>query len=239
MDQPKIAIVTGAGSGIGRSVCELLAERGYSVVLVGRRREPLVETAECMDGDSLVVPADMGTEAGVETVLASTLEGFGRIDAIVNNAAVAQLSPLAEHTWDQLDRMCRVNTIGPAALVARAWGAIAQRHASTGEITRVVNVSSMATADPFPGLSGYAATKGGVNVLTRAIANEGESVGIRAFAVAPGAVETAMLRDMFTEADLPRSGTLDPEEVASVIVACAAGERDEENGSVIFIPSPR
>jgi 3-oxoacyl-[acyl-carrier protein] reductase len=112
-----------------------------------------------------------------------------------------------------------------------------EQHRKGGTIARIVNVSSVSAIDPFPGLSIYGATKGAINALTRGCANEGRDVGIRAFAVAPGAVETAMLRAIASEEQLPRTATLTPEQVAGVIVACAVGERDEENGGVIVVPS--
>lgn len=234
----RVAIVTGAGSGIGRAAAVALGERGFAVVLSGRRRGPLEEAAEAVDAETLVLPADVGTEEGAVSIVEGAREAFGRIDAIVNNAAAAPFKPFAEFGWAELEAMYRVNAIGPMAVIAAAWGLMAERHAREGCVTRVVNVSSMATVDPFPGLGAYAASKAALNLLTKACATEGTSSGIKAFAVAPGAVETAMLRSIADEEMLPREKTLTPEAVAEVIATCAAGERDEENGGVIYVPSP-
>ncbi len=98
----------------------------------------------------------------------------------------------------------------------------------------MVNVSSMASIDPFPGFSIYAASKLAVNMFTRCIAQE----GLRAVAIAPGAVETPMLRGLFDESVIPRDKALDPAEVAKVIVDCITGNRAFESGEVITVPSP-
>ncbi|HZW10210.1 MAG TPA: SDR family oxidoreductase [Phycisphaerales bacterium] len=237
MSEHSVAVVTGAGSGIGRATAVMLGERGYAVVLVGRGREALRETAELVDSETMVLAADIGLEDSAEAVVSGTLDAFGRIDALINNAAMAPMAPLADSGWAQLAALYRVNAIGPTALIARAWPAMAGQHRAAGTIARIVNVSSMSAIDPFPGLSSYGATKGALNVLTRGCANEGREAGIRAFAVAPGSVETAMLRAIAGEDLVPRTATLTPEQVAGVIVACAAGERDEENGAVIVVPS--
>ena len=97
----------------------------------------------------------------------------------------------------------------------------------------MVNVSSMATQDPFPGFFAYAASKAALNLMARSCATEGREHGIRAFAVAPGAVETDMLRAAFGEDVIPREQTLDPDTVARVIVECVTGERDAQNGDTI------
>ncbi len=248
----RVAIVTGAGSGIGRATAGMLGECGYAVVLVGRTRETLEATAESVPGETLVFPADVGTEAGAQAIVEGATEAFGRLDVIVNNAAVAPCKPFAEFGWTELEETYRVNSIGPMTLIAAAWPVFAAQHAAQTKaghreyhppdghdtLARVVNLSSMATLDPFPGLAAYAASKAAVNLLTRACANEGADAGIKAFAVAPGAVETEMLRSIVSEEELPTSMTLCAQQVASVIVACACGERDEENGSVILVPSP-
>ena len=102
----------------------------------------------------------------------------------------------------------------------------------------MVNVSSMATVDPYPGLSVYAASKAALESLTRSIAVEGREHGIRSFSVVLGAVETAMLRSVVSEAQLPREKTLEPRDVAEVVMACVEGRHDSRNGGAVPVPSP-
>ncbi len=134
---------------------------------------------------------------------------------------------------DEIERIYRVNTIGPTQLVRAAWSDLG-RSASP----RVVSVSSIASRDPFPGLGVYGGAKAALNLLAYAWTLEGESIGLKAFSVAPGGVETAMLRSIISEADLPTDRCRTPDGVAGVIVACLVGERDEDAGSTIFLPGP-
>ncbi len=229
-----VAIVTGAGSGIGREVARLLGARGYRLVLAGRRPEPLRRTAALVASSEVSTrPTNMGDPAQAVALVDHAVERFGRLDALVNNAGFASMQAIAAHTPESIRRIFDTNTIGPIAAIARAW----RTFECLGRGC-VVNVSSYATVDPFPGLGVYAAAKAGLNLIAQACANEGRSCGIRAFAVAPGAVETPLLRALFSEADLPRTRTLTPEAVAAVIVACVVGERDAENGRTIVLPSP-
>jgi len=102
----------------------------------------------------------------------------------------------------------------------------------------VGNVSSMAAFDPFPGFAAYAPAKAAVNMLTLVTAREGAAWGVAALAVAPGAVETPMLRGLFDASVIPPGKTLDPADVAAVLTAAALGQRDFISGSVVELPSP-
>jgi NAD(P)-dependent dehydrogenase (short-subunit alcohol dehydrogenase family) len=115
-------------------------------------------------------------------------------------------------------------------MITRAWP-----HFCTRNTGCIVNVSSLATTDPFPGFFAYAASKSALESLTRSAHGEGKRHGIRAFSVAPGAVETPLLRQNFSEKVLPHAATLDPEAVASLIVDCIEGRRDEDRGKSIAI----
>lgn len=232
-----VAIITGAGSGIGLATARLLAREGWSIVMAGRREQVLREalsTLHFADGVAHEAFAtDAADRASCAALIDRTMQAYGRIDALVNNAGYAPLTPIGRHTPELVRATFAINAIGPADLILAAWPHMARRKAG-----RIVNVSSIATVDPFPGFFAYAAAKASVELMAKSIAKEGASVGIRGFAVAPGAVETAMLRSIIPEKSLPASKTLSPETVASVIVDCAVGRRDSDNGRTIHLPSP-
>jgi NAD(P)-dependent dehydrogenase (short-subunit alcohol dehydrogenase family) len=171
----------------------------------------------------------VGKLDGPSTIVTACLKAFGRIDALINNAGVAPLVPLAQHTAQLVDQCFATNAIGPAKLILAAWP-----HLSSAK-GRVVNVSSIATRDPYPGFFAYASSKAGVELMVKSIANEGKAAGVRGFAVAPGATETAMFRALFDESAVPARDVLRPETVARIIVDCATGRRDEDNGKAIEI----
>lgn len=233
----RVAVVTGAASGIGRAVSILLARKKWRLVLAGRTADRLREvegevTGACdgAHGHSAVITTDMGDPAQAQRLIAGAIERFGRIDALVNNAGHAALLPIEQSDPAVIRRAFDVNAIGPASAIHFAWPHFARQKGGC-----IVNVSTMGTIDPFAGFFAYASSKAALNVMAASCAKEGEAIGVRAFAVAPGAVETEMLRGLFGHASLPASACLSPEEVASVIVQCIEGSRDGQNGRVIFM----
>lgn len=239
MAQRNVAIVTGAGGGIGRAVSQLLATAGYQLALVGRTESRLEETSRSLaervasPPGTLIIPADISDAEQAASVVTMTLEQWGRADVLVNNAAIAPLAPIEESDEDLLYQTFAINTFGPFHLVAKLWPSFVRQKAGC-----VVNVSSMATRDPFTGLGVYAASKAALESLTRTIAREGREHGIKAYSILPGAVETTMLRSLVSEDDLPSQKTLDPASVARVVVDCVLGERPDDVGRDIELPSP-
>ncbi len=234
-EQRPAAIVTGAGSGIGRETAGALHERGWRLVLVGRRPEALEETGRSLGGEGrawIAVPADIGVGGERERVLETALGRFGRIDAIINNAALGTCKALDELREEEIDRLFAVNAIGPIGLVRGALPELIERRGC------VVNVASMSMIDPFPGLGVYGCTKAAIDALTRCVHNEYGERGVRAYTIAPGAVETGMLRAIVSKGELPSEQTLAPERVAGRIVACVMGECEEASGSTIVMRSP-
>ena len=228
-----VAIVTGARSGIGLQTARQLATLGWDLTIAARREKTLLEAAEALPDPVLALARDCGRTDHIDEIISETHAKFGRIDCLINNAGFAPACAIPDSTPETLKQVFDVNSVGPAYAIARVWPIMVAQGGG-----RIVNISSMATQDPFPGLFMYAAAKASVNLMARSVANEGEAHGIRGFSVAPGAVETPMLRGIVSVEDLPTSACLTPAQVADVVVACATGERDGDNGSTILISTP-
>lgn len=234
MSEIQVAVITGAGSGIGRATAVVLAQLGYALVLVGRTREHLTQTAALTGAAERieVVGGDVGDAFACKHMVARAVERFGRLDALINNAGLAPLKPIDQTPPEEIERVFRVNALGPAWAIHHAWPVFARQRSGV-----IVNVSTIGTVDPFPGFFAYAASKASVNLMAASAAKEGAAIGVKAFAVAPGAVETAMLRSAFDKKSLPSDQCLAPEAVARVIVECVSGRRDEQNGKIIPVLS--
>lgn len=228
-----VAIVTGAGSGIGREIAKLLAMRGYRVALVGRRLDALDETGEMLgDGAWVSIQADVGVSAHREQIVHKAINAFGRIDAVVNNAGFGAMGRLGEMSLETIEEVFAVNAIGAIDLVRLALPELIKRKGC------VVNIASIAIVDPFDGLGVYGCAKSALDGLTRCVHNEYHQQGVRAFTIAPGAVETAMLRSIVSRDDLPTAMTLTPLSVAEKTVSCVLGECDEPSGTTLMMESP-
>jgi NAD(P)-dependent dehydrogenase (short-subunit alcohol dehydrogenase family) len=235
-----VAIITGAGSGIGRAAALTLARSGLAVMLVGRRMEALEETASQLpEGvDSLCTSVDVSNPTSGQEIVSACVDRFGRLDVLVNNAAIAPLLDIEKTDAATIERVYMTNSVGPACAIAAAWPVfIKQCHdGRLGRLGhRVINVSTLGTSDPFAGFFAYAASKASLNVMAASCANEGKRFAVKAFSVAPGAVETPMLRNIFSKNVLPPSRCLSPQAVAEEIQACVMGERDNLNGQTIFL----
>ncbi|MCB9849621.1 MAG: SDR family oxidoreductase [Phycisphaerales bacterium] len=227
----RVAMVTGAGSGIGRAIAEALAADGCRVVLAGRTAKRLVETQNriaASGGESMVHMTDVTDRASIEALMHATVERFGRLDVLVNNAATAVVAAIAEIDAADFDQMLQINTAGVVYMCRAAWPLLAQSGRGV-----IVNVSSLAATDPFPGLTAYGATKAFVSLLTKGLAGEGKPHGIRVYGVAPGAVETDMLRSGFP--DFPADQCLQPSDVAALVVTLASDRMQHSVGQTIEV----
>jgi NAD(P)-dependent dehydrogenase (short-subunit alcohol dehydrogenase family) len=226
----RVAIITGAGSGIGLEAARQISTKGWALVLAGRTLSTLNAAGHSLKGPWLAVPGDVGDPAYAPKLIAEAISRFGGLDALINSAGVAPLATIPNHTPAMIQQAFQTNAIAPALLMAALWPALLKRGGG-----RIVNVSSMASIDPYDGFFAYAASKSALNMLTRIANNEGKTHNIRCFCVAPGAVETPMLRALFSTADLPTTSALDPADVAAIIVQCLQGQRDLDAGEPIMI----
>lgn len=223
----RIVAVTGAGTGIGRATARAFAAEGAHVLAIGRRAEPLSETAA---GHHRITPlvADITAEGEPERIVQAVLKAHGRLDVLVNNAGIVRSGALGTLTPETIAPQIATNLIAPILL---AQAALPSLEASGGVI---VNVSTSVGQRAWPGSSVYAATKTALELLTRSWAVELAPRGIRVVAVAPGAIDTpigehqgltperisALRKWQLAHTPLGRIGR--PEEVAWAITRLAA-----------------
>jgi NAD(P)-dependent dehydrogenase (short-subunit alcohol dehydrogenase family) len=181
-------IVTGASSGIGAATATALANAGASVVLVGRREDALKAQADVVaeaGGDALAVPADMAEPDSPARIAAACRERFGRIDGIVNNAAVVRHQPLGDWGTEDFDLHLATNVRGPYFLIQAAVPDLA-----ASPVKSVVNIGSSSGAIHLSGQSVYGMTKAALNYLTISLAGELAPSGIRVNCIGPGPIDT-------------------------------------------------
>ena len=191
----RVALVTGASSGLGRHFASLLAQRGASVVACARREEALAELADevaAAGGRLTAQPMDVTDAAGIDAALDAAVAGHGRLDILVNNAGVAMTKSALDVAEDDWDRLMDTNLKG--AFLAAQGAARRMRGTGGGSI---VNIASIAGIRVAGRLSTYGASKAALVHLTRSLALELAREGVRVNAIAPGYIETDINRDFF------------------------------------------
>ena len=188
----KVVIISGASGGIGSAVARRLAAEGARLVLVGRHADtlhPAADAAQQAGAPAVWVSVcDVGVEAQVEATVAGTLQRFGRLDVVVNDAGQMAFKALRELTTDDWLRALHVDLFGAFYFTKQAF-----LHMKPGG--SIVNISSIHAIETSPLVAPYAASKAALNSLTRSAAIEGKPLGIRVNAVLPGAIDTPMLWD--------------------------------------------
>ena len=242
----KSALITGASSGIGQAIAVRFAAEGANVGINYRSDAAGAEQARKMAQDAragspgreLVVHADVADEGQVKQMFAQTLEAFGRIDVLVNNAGIQKATPSHELSAADFDRVISVNLRGPF-LCARE----AIRHfLARGGGGVILNNSSVHEIIPKPKYLSYSISKGGMRNLTRTLALEYAGQGIRVNAVGPGAIVTPINRAWIddpqaragVESHIPMGRAGDSEEIASVFAFLASDEASYITGQTIF-----
>lgn len=191
----KVALVTGASSGLGERFAHVLAGAGAKVAVTARRAQRLSQLAKSLEG-SLAVTADVSQPGDVERVVAEVLDRYGRIDVLVNNAGIADTIRAEDETLDQFVETVNVNLIGAYHVAQHVGRHMLER--GSGSIVNIGSVLGFVSAGQIP-QPGYAASKGGLVNLSRELAAQWGRRGVRVNALCPGWFETEMTAEMFAE----------------------------------------
>ena len=225
--------MTGGAKGIGYAIARAFAREGARVAIAGRTKETLIGAAKAIEEECgrsiLPVPGDVAEAADCNRLIAATVDQFGPVDILVNNAALFGVLPLIEADAAQAARFFAVNAIGPLN-AARAFARWAFDHKRAGAI---VNVSSIAAGRPALNVGLYSASKAAVESLTRSMAVEWAGQGLRVNAVAPGHVATEGVLEDF------RTGRLEEKAVLGRIPAGRIADGDDIADAVLFLCSNR
>ncbi|PWC40401.1 SDR family oxidoreductase [Azospirillum sp. TSO22-1] len=244
------ALVTGASSGIGRAVARALAEAGADVAVNYARGETAAEAAaaefRALGVRAVAVQADVSREDEVEAMFARTLTAFGTLDILVNNAGLQQDAPVEAMTLEQWNRVIGVNLTGQF-LCARAAVREFKRRGPRPEVSRalgkIVCVSSVHEVIPWAGHVNYAASKGGVMLMMKTLAQELAGDRIRVVGVAPGAIRTPINRAAWDTPEayaslmtlIPYKRIGEPEDIAAAVTWLASDAADYVTGTTLFV----
>ncbi len=210
----KVAIVTGAGRGIGRSIALTLARNGASVSLAARNEAELLAVQaeiEAFEGQAASFPTDVSRESEVLSLVRNTVEQFDRLDILINNAGIGIFGPLVETTTDQWDQLIAVNARGPFLLCREAIPYLKKHQQSF-----IINIISVVGVKGYVNQAAYGASKHALMGMTKALAKEVHKDGIRVHAICPGGVDTQLIGQ--ARPDLDRSVLMQPEEVADLVL---------------------
>jgi NAD(P)-dependent dehydrogenase (short-subunit alcohol dehydrogenase family) len=206
-----IAVVTGAGSGIGRAAARALLEAGWSVVAAGRRPAPLGETLGAAE-NGLAVPTDVTSQASVNALFAATVERFGRVDLLFNNAGLGVAVPIADLALGDWQRVVDTNLTGAFLCAQAAFRVMAEQDPMGG---RIINNGSISAHTPRPFAVAYNATKHAITGLTKSLSLEGREFDIACGQLDVGNAATEMTERM--SAGMPQAdGSLKPEPTMDV-----------------------
>ena len=205
----KTALVTGGGGGIGREIAAQLKAAGANVAICGRNVEKLEAAAHAIGG-ALTLPGDLLDDTYVQSCVDRTVETFGGLDILINNAGVALSKPFAETTIEDFDRVMATNVRAPFILIRSALPHLRKARG------RVINIASVVAHKGYPLQSAYAASKHALLGLSKSLANELYEDGVRVHVISPGGVYTDMAK--VARPDLSPDGLISAAEVADAVM---------------------
>jgi glucose 1-dehydrogenase len=244
----RVAVVTGSSKGIGKAIASEFANAGYSVVINARNEEELKQAAKDISnsikdaGRIVSIPGDISQEPICISLIESTVKQFGRIDVLVNNAGIGgeskKINELTEKDWDEV---IDVNLKG-AFLCTREAVKNMMKDGNNSNYS-IINISSVHEQTPQPESAPYAASKGGMQMLTKTIALELAEKGIRVNGIAPGAIATDMNKELLEnqekkekkEQGIPVHRIGQPEEIAKVALFLASEDASYVAGTTIYV----
>lgn len=249
----KVAVVTGSSRGIGKAIAKEFAKNGYSVVLNSRDEQDLSRAAQDIVkemGDNNVisyVPGDVSQEHVCKSLIEDAVKRFGRLDVLVNNAGISgvskKINELSTNDWDYV---IDVNLKGAFLCTREALKHMIQNSDSSTNTKNnysILNISSVHQSIPQPDAAPYAASKGGMEMLTKNTAMEVADKGIRVNGIAPGAIATDMNKDLLEdeqkkkgeEQRIPLKRIGQPEEIAKVALFLASDNASYITGTTIYV----
>ncbi|HVX98997.1 MAG TPA: SDR family oxidoreductase [Pseudorhodoplanes sp.] len=242
--QDKVALVTGAGSGMGLSIAETYAREGAKVGVLDVNEDAAAAVARAIGRSAIALGCDVARRADIDAALAATIKAFGRLDVLVNNAGVSHVNkPMLDIDEAEFDRVFAVNVKG---LFFFTQAAVPHFRRSGGGV--VINIGSTAGLRPRPGLSAYNATKGAVHNLTKTLAVELAPEKIRVCAIAPVATETPLLPTFLGNAEgqrekfiatVPLGRLARPQDIANMALFLASDEAEFVTGNIVEVDGGR
>jgi len=209
----KIAVITGAGGGIGRAVAQKLAHSGMKLVLLGGHSREKLEKTRALVGPfapCVLLPGDLTDLAFLESAMDAAAEAFGGIDVLINNAGTAQNTAFEKIGIEEYDRIMAINVRTPFFLMQKALPWLKKSGAAV-----ILNLASVVAHAGYPLQSVYSASKHALLGLTKSVAREYYKDGIRVHAISPGGVYTDMVK--VSRPDLSPEGMIMPEEIAEIV----------------------
>jgi 3-oxoacyl-[acyl-carrier protein] reductase len=240
----KVALITGAGSGIGECMAETFAREGAKVAVVDLDADAARGVAAAIGESAIDIRCDVARNADVVAAVTATMDAFGTIDIVINNAGITHLNkPMLEIDEEEFDRCFAVNVKGVFLMSQAVVPLFRQKGGGV-----IINTGSTAGMRPRPGVSAYSATKGAVHTLTKAMAVELARDKIRVCAIAPVATETPLLpmfvrhsnevKDQFV-ASVPLGRLAVPQDIADVALFLASDEAQFLTGNIVEVDGGR